>query len=44
MVGYYRLLKAGTGRSKALRRVHLRMLRDPKPQHPFYRASFDGKR
>jgi CHAT domain-containing protein len=40
MTGYYRGLIAGQGRSEALRRVQLRMLRDPKRRHPFYWASF----
>ena len=53
MIGYYRRLAAGEGRSAALRTVRLGMLRDPKRSHPFYWASFivsgewatlDGKR
>lgn len=40
MTGYYEALKAGAGRSEALRQVQLRMLRDPKSRHPFYWASF----
>jgi CHAT domain-containing protein/Tfp pilus assembly protein PilF len=40
MVGYYKALKAGAGRSDALRQVQLHMLRDPKRRHPFYWASF----
>jgi CHAT domain-containing protein/lipopolysaccharide biosynthesis regulator YciM len=53
MIEYYRRLKAGEGRSEALRRVQLRMLANPKRSHPFYWASFiqsgewanlDGKR
>ena len=53
MVDYYTRLKAGEGRSEALRNVQLEMLKDPRRQHPFYWASFiqsgewanlDGKR
>ena len=53
MVDYYTRLKAGEGRSEALRNVQLDMLKDPKRGHPFYWASFiqsgewanlDGKR
>ncbi|HNG94430.1 MAG TPA: CHAT domain-containing protein, partial [Acidobacteriota bacterium] len=53
MVKYYTRLKAGEGRSEALRNVQLEMLKDPRRQHPFYWASFiqsgewanlDGKR
>jgi CHAT domain-containing protein len=53
MVEYYKALKAGQGRSEALRQVQLKMLKDPIRQHPFYWASFiqsgewanlDGKR
>ena len=40
MVEYYTRLKAGEGRSDALRRVQLKMLKDPKRRHPFYWASF----
>jgi CHAT domain-containing protein/Tfp pilus assembly protein PilF len=53
MVEYYRRLKAGEGRSEALRRVQLKMLASKNRKHPFYWASFiqsgewanlDGKR
>jgi CHAT domain-containing protein/Tfp pilus assembly protein PilF len=53
MVDYYKRLKAGEGRSEALRNVQLKMLTEPKRRHPFYWASFiqsgewanlDGKR
>jgi CHAT domain-containing protein/Flp pilus assembly protein TadD len=40
MIEYYRRLKAGEGRSEALRRVQLKMLANPKRSHPFYWASF----
>ncbi len=53
MIGYYKALQAGQGRSEAMRQVQLRMLKDPRRRHPFYWASFivsgewanlDGKR
>jgi CHAT domain-containing protein len=53
MIDYYRRLRAGDGRSEALRQAQLKMLRDPRRSHPFYWASFiqsgewanlDGKR
>jgi CHAT domain-containing protein len=53
MVDYYKRLLRGEGRGEALRRVQLRMLKNPKRRHPFYWASFiqsgewanlDGKR
>jgi CHAT domain-containing protein len=53
MTSFYRNLKAGMGRSAALRDVQLKMIADPKRAHPFYWASFilsgewanlDGKR
>ncbi len=53
MVGYYQRLKAGEGRSQALRQVQLKMLKSPVRRHPYYWASFiqsgewanlDGKR
>jgi CHAT domain-containing protein len=53
MIEYYKRLKAGEGRSDALRRVQLKMLANAKRSHPFYWASFiqsgewanlDGKR
>ena len=53
MIDYYRRLKAGEGRSEALRQVQLKMLATPSYQHPYFWASFiesgewanlDGKR
>ena len=53
MVEYYTRLKNGEGRSTALRNTQLKLLKDPRRQHPFYWASFiqsgewanlDGKR
>ncbi|MBI4749989.1 MAG: CHAT domain-containing protein [Acidobacteria bacterium] len=53
MVEYYQRLKAGAGRSAALRTVQLKMLKNPKRRHPYFWASFiqsgewanlDGKR
>jgi CHAT domain-containing protein/Tfp pilus assembly protein PilF len=53
MVGYYKNLKAGLGRSSALRQTQLDMLKRTGRSHPFYWASFiqsgewanlDGKR
>ncbi|MBX7220188.1 MAG: tetratricopeptide repeat protein [Blastocatellia bacterium] len=53
MVEYYRRLKAGEGRSTALRRIRLEFLTHPKRKHPYYWAGFiqsgewgnlDGKR
>ncbi|HMV98884.1 MAG TPA: CHAT domain-containing protein [Acidobacteriota bacterium] len=40
MVDYYTRLKAGEGRSEALRQVQLSMLASPRWRHPFYWASF----
>jgi CHAT domain-containing protein/Tfp pilus assembly protein PilF len=40
MVAFYRGLLAGQGRTDALRRVQLQMLRTPATRHPFYWASF----
>ncbi|MBI4748668.1 MAG: CHAT domain-containing protein [Acidobacteria bacterium] len=40
MTEYYTRLKAGEGRSEALRNTQLKLLKDPKRQHPFYWASF----
>ncbi len=40
MVAYYGELLAGRGRSEALRRTQLRMLKDPRRSHPFYWAGF----
>jgi CHAT domain-containing protein/Tfp pilus assembly protein PilF len=37
---YYRALRRGEGRSEALRRVQLRMLRSRELRHPFYWAAF----
>jgi CHAT domain-containing protein len=53
IVGYYRALLQGAGRSEALRRVQLAMLHDKAHSHPYYWAGFiesgewanlDGKR
>ncbi len=40
MIEYYRRLKAGEGRSEALRQTQLQLLENPQRQHPFYWASF----
>ena len=40
MVDYYKALQAGQGRSEGLRQVQLKMLADPRRQHPYYWASF----
>lgn len=40
MSEYYYFLQAGEGRSEALRKVQLKMLKDVKRKHPFYWASF----
>ena len=40
MIDYYKQLKAGQGRSEALRQAQLKMLANPKRRHPFYWASF----
>ena len=40
MTGYYSGLKDGLGRGAALRRVQLRLMRQPGRRHPFYWASF----
>ncbi|HNB73923.1 MAG TPA: CHAT domain-containing protein, partial [Acidobacteriota bacterium] len=40
MIDYYTRLKAGEGRSEALRHVQLKLLKNPRRQHPFYWASF----
>lgn len=43
MIDYYKGLQAGQGRSEALRRVQLRMLRNEDGkgrEHPYYWASF----
>ena len=53
MIRYYKALKAGEGRSAALRKVRLEFLKDTKLRHPYFWASFilsgewanmDGKR
>ncbi len=53
MIGYYKRLKAGAGRSAALRQTQLRLLTNPQLNHPYFWASFlqsgewanlDGKR
>jgi CHAT domain-containing protein len=40
MVAYFSGLKQGQGRSEALRRVQLKMIANPRRQHPFYWAAF----
>jgi CHAT domain-containing protein len=40
MEAYYGGLLRGEGRGEALRRVQLRMLRQPATRHPFYWAGF----
>jgi len=40
MTEYYRGLKSGLGRSEALRRVQLSMLKRKDREHPFYWAGF----
>ncbi|MCX4243554.1 CHAT domain-containing tetratricopeptide repeat protein [Paraliomyxa miuraensis] len=40
MVGYYRQLRRGKGRSAALRKVQRKLLRDKETRHPFYWAAF----
>ncbi|MBX7221781.1 MAG: CHAT domain-containing protein [Blastocatellia bacterium] len=40
MMRYYQRLKAGEGRSDALRNAQLTLLRNPKRRHPFYWAAF----
>jgi CHAT domain-containing protein len=40
MTQYYRALKAGAGRSEALRQVQLKMLASREQSHPYYWASF----
>jgi CHAT domain-containing protein len=53
MIGYYKRITAGEGRSEALRRMRLEFLAYPKRAHPYFWASFivsgewanlDGKR
>jgi CHAT domain-containing protein/Tfp pilus assembly protein PilF len=40
MIGYYRALRRGAGRSDGLRQVQLQMLQNRRRQHPFYWAAF----
>ena len=40
MIGYYKGLQAGGGRSEALRQMQLRMLKSINRKHPYYWASF----
>jgi CHAT domain-containing protein len=40
MVGYYRRLQSGAGRSEALREAQQALLADPKRAHPFFWAAF----
>ncbi len=40
MVAYYTKLRAGGGRSEAMRATRLAMMRQPKTAHPFFWASF----
>ncbi len=40
MTAYYKELRQGLGRSEALRKVQLQMLKRPDRAHPFYWASF----
>jgi CHAT domain-containing protein len=40
MIDYYKRLKAGEGRSEALRQSQLKMLTNPQRRHPYYWASF----
>ncbi|HEX3757907.1 MAG TPA: CHAT domain-containing protein [Kofleriaceae bacterium] len=40
MSGYYGELARGVGRAEALRRTKLRLMRQPRYMHPFYRAAF----
>jgi CHAT domain-containing protein/Tfp pilus assembly protein PilF len=40
MVDFYQALQRGEGRSEALRKAQLNLLRDPKRSHPAYWASF----
>ena len=40
MVAYYKELLAGRGRSDAMRRAQLAMLKNPKRRHPAYWAAF----
>jgi CHAT domain-containing protein len=40
MIGYYKGLQAGRGRSESLRQMQLRMLKSTDRKHPYYWASF----
>ncbi len=40
MIGFYRRLRQGKGRSEALRQAQLKLLESSETQHPFYWASF----
>lgn len=40
MVQYYRSLKQGESRSRAMRQIRLAFLKNPRYQHPYYWASF----
>jgi len=40
MIDYYKGVQRGEGRSAALRKVQLRMLKNPARRHPYYWASF----
>jgi CHAT domain-containing protein len=40
MRAFYTRLRAGDGRTAALRQVQLAMLRNPQTRHPFYWAAF----
>ncbi len=40
MIGYYRRLAAGGGRSEALREAEIDLLHSPARAHPYYWASF----
>jgi CHAT domain-containing protein len=40
MIGYYKALQQGQGRSEALRQAQLQLLQKSDRQHPFYWASF----
>ncbi|HRI64689.1 MAG TPA: CHAT domain-containing protein [Polyangium sp.] len=40
MIGYYKRIEGGEGRSEALRQVRLQMLAQDSTAHPFYWASF----
>jgi len=40
MIGFYRRLRQGKGRSEALRQAQLKLLNSDETQHPYYWASF----